>query len=209
MDEVSSAWLTALSSDGAEQDLAQRRLYDVLSKVTFKECYRRAASTRINGPELDDIAQQAADDAMVSLLAKLDTFRGESRFTTWAYRFAVLEVANKLSRHFWRYPADSIDAADWDHLPAKFGDSPPVQTEHNELVSAVRDAVETLTEQQRHIFISVVINGVPLDAMAVKTGKKHGAIYKTVFDARRKIRTYLTTNGYLQEQLAGTHTSNG
>lgn len=77
MDEVSSAWLTALSSDGAEQDLAHRRLYDVLSKVALKECYRRAASTRIDGPELDDIAQQAADDAMVSLLAKLDTFRGE------------------------------------------------------------------------------------------------------------------------------------
>ena len=209
MDEVSSAWLTALSSNGAEQDLAHRRLHDVLSKVALKECHRRGASTRIKGPELDDIAQQAADDAMVSLLAKLDTFRGESRFTTWAYRFAVLEVANKLSRHFWRYSTDTIDAADWDRLPANFGDSPPAQTEQKELVSAVRDAVETLTEQQRHFFVSIVVNGVPLDAMAAKTGKKHGAIYKTVFDARRKIRAYLTTNGYLQEQLAGTHTHNG
>ena len=199
MDMDSSSWLTALGDAGTNRDAALARLHEMLLKVATHEAHRRGPAVRIGGPELDDLAHQAAADAMISLLAKLDTFRGESRFTTWAYRFVVLEVSSKLGRHFWRRPSVSLDAEDWERLPARFAADPLAQTQQRELITAVRRAVdETLTDHQRHFFVAIVVNGVPLDAMVSQSGSNRGAIYKTVFDARRKIRAYLTTNGYLE-----------
>src|SRR4051794_3907386 len=198
MDTESSSWLTALGAKGAECSAAQARLHELLVKVGMKEAHRRGPAMRITGAELDDIAHQAANDAMMSLLRKLDTFRGESRFTTWAYRFVVLEVSSKLGRHFWRRPSVSLDADDWDRLPERYGADPLVAAQHRDLIAAVQRAVETLTDHQRNFFVAIVVNGISIDAMAAKSGSSAGAIYKTVFDARRKIRAYLTTNGYLE-----------
>jgi RNA polymerase sigma-70 factor, ECF subfamily len=129
-------------------------------------------SSGITGPELDDLAHQAAGDAMLAIIAKLDTFRGESRFTTWAYRFAVLEVSAKLGRHYWRrHPADRLDAEDWDRLPDRFGTDPGEHAAHGEMITAIRRAVDhELTDRQRRLFIAVVLNSIPLDAVADKTG---------------------------------------
>jgi RNA polymerase sigma-70 factor, ECF subfamily len=199
MDMDSASWLTALDDAGTERYAALARLHEMLLRVAMHEAYRHGPAVRISGPELDDIAHQAANDAMVSLLGKLDTFRGESRFTTWAYRFVVLEVSSKLGRHFWRRPSVSLDAEDWERLPARFAADPLAQAQQRELIAAVRRAVnETLTDHQRHLFIAIVVNGVPLDTVVSRSGSNRGAIYKTVFDARRKIRTYLTVNGYLE-----------
>jgi RNA polymerase sigma-70 factor (ECF subfamily) len=201
MDIDSSSWLTALDGAGTNRDAALARLHEMLLRAAFHEAYRRGPTFRISGSELNDIAHQAANDAMISLLGKLDTFRGESRFTTWAYRFVALEVISKLSRHFWRRPSVSLDVGDWERLPARLATDPLVHTQQRELVAALRRAVnETLTEHQRHFFVAIVVNGVSIDAMASRSGSNRGAIYKTVFDARRKIRAYLTTNGYLDEE---------
>ncbi|MHA6668524.1 sigma-70 family RNA polymerase sigma factor [Homoserinimonas sp. A447] len=199
MDIDSSAWLTALDDAGTKRDAALARLHEMLLRVAVREAYRRGPIFRIGGPELDDLAHQAANDAMVSLLGKLSTFRGESRFTTWAYRFVVLEVSNKLGRHFWRKPSVSLDAEDWERLPARFAADPLAQAQQRELIEAVRQAMtETLTDHQRHFFVAIVVNGVPIEAMVSQSGSNRGAIYKTVFDARRKIRSYLAANGYLE-----------
>jgi RNA polymerase sigma-70 factor, ECF subfamily len=198
MDTDSSAWVSALSGSGPAHHTALARLHELLLKVGFLETRRRGPAHRIAGPELDDIAHQAADDAMVSLLGKLDTFRGESRFTTWAYRFVVLEVSSKLGRHFSRHESVTLDEDAWDRLPARFGDDPLANAQHSDLIAAVRRAVdEALTARQRELFVAIVVNGIPTEAMAVKLGASHGAVYKTVFDARRKIRAHLTAHGYL------------
>jgi RNA polymerase sigma-70 factor (ECF subfamily) len=203
MDMDSASWLTALDDDGTKRDAALARLHEMLLRVAIREAYRRGPAFRIGGPELDDVAHQAANDAMISLLGKLDTFRGESRFTTWAYRFVVLEVSSKLGRHFWRRPSVSLNVEDWERLPARFAADPLAQAQHRELITAVQRAVnEKLTEHQRHLFVAIVVDGVPIDAMASRSGSNRGAIYKTVFDARRKIRAYLTTNGYLEGERA-------
>jgi RNA polymerase sigma-70 factor (ECF subfamily) len=99
-------------------------------------------------------------DAMLAILGKLHSFRCESRFTTWAHRFVVLEVSGKLGRHYWRrHPADHLEAEDWDRQPA--GAGPGEDAEHAELVKAVRQAIdETLTEHQRRMFVAVVLNEV-------------------------------------------------
>jgi RNA polymerase sigma factor (sigma-70 family) len=143
---------------------------------------------RANGG-LTSTSAQAAADAMLAIIAKLGSFRGESRFTTWAYRFAVLEVSAKLGRHYWlRHPAGSLDAEDWDRLPDRLGTDPGEHAAHGEMITAIRRAVDhELTARQRRLFIAVVLNGIPLDAVVIQTGMTRNAIYKAIFDARRKI----------------------
>lgn len=198
MDEASREWLAALGAEGAAREEGVARLHDLLLRVALHEVARRG--TAITGPELDDVAHQSADDATVAVLAKLPTFRGESRFTTWAYRFVVLEVSSKLGRHYWRRPAARLADEDWERLPDRFGVDPSAHSERREMVDAIRRAVdEVLTEHQRALFVAIVLGGVPLDALVARTGSSRGAIYKGVFDARRKIRAFLDANGYLDD----------
>ncbi|MGM7423111.1 RNA polymerase sigma factor [Cellulosimicrobium sp. CpK407] len=208
MDADSETWLDALRETGSRRDAALARLHLMLLKVCTKEAYRRAPLVRLAGPELDDVAHQSADDALLAVLNKLDTFRGESRFTTWVYRFGIIEVANKVSRHPSNKPQVSLEAEEWDRLPANFGDDPHAKTQHADLVAAVRRAIdESLTERQRRFFVASVVNGVSNDVLASETGASLGAIYKIVFDARRKIRTHLTANGYLDDATRTTRTA--
>jgi RNA polymerase sigma-70 factor (ECF subfamily) len=179
-----------------EQALA--RLHELLLRAARAELRRRAGRHPITGPELDDLAYQCADDAVFSIVTKLGEFRAESRFTTWAYKFVVLEVSTKLARHFWQRPAVTLDAADWERLPDRFGVSPADHAERRDLIDAVRRAVqEELTERQRRVFIAIVVDGIPQDALAVRLGSSCNAVYKTLFDARRKLRAALAANGYL------------
>ena len=110
----------------------------------------------------------------------------------------ILEVSSKLGRHFWLRPSVALDAAGRDRLPDRFGTSPADHAEQHELVTAVRRAVEEeLTERQRRVFTAIVVNGVPLDALVVQLGSSRNAIYKTMFDARRKLRAALAARGHL------------
>ena len=139
----------------------------------------------------------------MAITGKLGQFRGESRFTTWAYKFVIFEVSAKIGRHFWRHPAVRLDAEDWDRLPARFGADPAHQAEWGDLFAALRRAVDTeLTPRQRGVFAAIVVNGVPLDALVVSLGSSRGAIYKVMFDARRKLRAALAANGYLTDDAA-------
>ena len=205
VDDGSAEWVGALTGTGAAREAALARLHDLLVRVAVRELRRREAGAGFSGPELDDLAHQAADDAMLAILAKLGTFRGESRFTTWAYRFVVLEVSSKLGRHYWRqHPAQHLEAEGWDRLPDRLGAEPGAHAEQAELVKAVRQAVdETLTGHQRRLFVAIVLNEVPLDAMVACLGTNRNAIYKAIFDARRKIRAFLVANGYLEQQERG------
>jgi len=199
-DEESSAWLRRLGAAGAERTAAERELHAILVRIALAEVRRRSAGTPVNGKELDDVAHQAADDAMVAILAKLDGFRGESRFTTWAYRFVILEVSTKLGRHYWRNPPVALDAGQWELLPDRFGIDPARQAEAAGVFAEVRRVVdEELTAHQRRVFVAIVVDGIPLDALAAELGLRRNALYKVVFDARRKIRRALVAKGYLDD----------
>ena len=150
----------------------------------------------MTGPELDDVAHQAAGDAMLAILAKLGDFRGESRFITWAYRFVILEVSTKLGRHYWRNPPVALDAGQWERLPDRFGIDPARHAESAGILAEVRRVVdEELTAHQRRVFVAVVVDRIPRDALAAELGLRRNAIYKVIFDARRKIRRALVANG--------------
>lgn len=174
------------------------RLHAMLLRATRAELARRAPRVGITGPELTDLAHQAADDAVVSILRRLSEFRGESRFTTWAYKFAILEVSSKLGRHFWNRPALALEPEQWEQLPARFGVAPELAAEARDMITVVRAAVDNvLTERQRLVFVALVVHGIPLDALAAKLTTDRNTLYKVMFDARRKIRAELVTKGYL------------
>jgi RNA polymerase sigma-70 factor (ECF subfamily) len=141
--------------------------------------------------ELEEIAHEAAGDALISVLAHLDDFRGESRFTTWAYKFAVLETAVKLRKRAWQGRELPLEPEAW-NLFSSVTVAPDAAVEQNELLSALQTAVaDVLTPHQRQVLIAVVLNGVPIDVMADRLDTTRGALYKTLHDARRKLREQL------------------
>jgi RNA polymerase sigma-70 factor, ECF subfamily len=203
-DEADS-WVAELTGEGPERAAAQSRLHALLLRVAFHELARRASAAGIEGPERDDLAHQAAADAMLAVLEKLPEFRGESRFTTWAYRFVVLEVSSKVGRHYWRRPstrAVNLESEDWARFEDVMGLRPEQHAESRDLAAAVRRAVDGLTEHQRELFVTIVVAGVPLDAVVDQRGTSRNAVYKAIFDARRKIRAALVADGYLDERRA-------
>ncbi len=200
LDAESAEWLRALAGPGPRRDAALARLHEMLVRIARAETARRGPRLAITGPELDDLAYQAAADALMAITGKIGQFRGESRFTTWAYKFVIFEVSAKIGRHFWRHPAVPLDGGDWDRLPGWFGADPAQQAEWADLFAALRRAVDSeLTPRQREVFVAIVLNDVPLDTLALHLGSSRNAIYKMMFDARRKLRAALAANGYISD----------
>ena len=150
LDAESAEWLRVLAGTGPQREAALARLHEMLVRVAHGEVRRRGPRLRITGPELDDLAYQAAADALMAITGKLGQFRGESRFTTWACKFVIFEVSAKIGRHFWRHPGVPLDAEDWDRLPDRFGFDPAREAEWRDLLAALRRAVDAeLTPRQR------------------------------------------------------------
>lgn len=206
LDAESREWLRCLADtsrdapSAAEREHALSRLHQLLLRAAHAEL-RRRSPVRIEGRERDDLAHQAADDALLAITGKLDRFRGDSRFTTWAYKFVIFEVSAKLGRHYWRNPPAQVDGDAWERIPDRFGADPAQHAESRELAGALRRAVtEALSERQRRVFVAIIVDGIPLDALAAELGSTRNAIYKTMFDARRKIRAHLVAHGYLHDE---------
>jgi RNA polymerase sigma-70 factor (ECF subfamily) len=191
MADDSQAWLDRLRGTGAERDRAVADLHALLLRAARHELHRR----RHPGSELEDLAMQAADDALVAVLAKLHTFRGASRFTTWAYKFALLEAGVKSRRRAWEGREVPVGDDAW---PA-FADPAPGAHETAvvaELLRAIRVAVDTeLTVHQREVFVALALHEVPIDVLAERRGTTRGALYKTLHDARQRLRAVLDLGG--------------
>lgn len=198
VDPASRRWLDELRGDGAIRVDAIRRLHVLLLRAArFEVARRRRVQPHVRGEDFDDIAHQAAADAVVAVLARLDGFRGESRFTTWAYKFALLEAAVKLRRSAWHdHEIPLPEAGDLELLPGT-GPSPHDALELRELLGAIRDAINgVLTPHQRQVFAALALNGVPIDVLADRLGTTRGALYKTLHDARNKLRGELSRRGF-------------
>jgi RNA polymerase sigma-70 factor, ECF subfamily len=196
LDDDSRAWLAALAPGRPDRDAAVARLHELLLRAArFEAGRRRGSLPHLGSRELDDLVHQAADDALVAVLGKLDTFRGQSRFTTWAYKFALLEAGVKLRRRAWQGREIAIDADGAPQL-ADLRPSPEAGAESNELLGAIGEAIEReLTPRQRGVLIALALDGVPIDVLAERLGTTRGALYKTLHDARRKLRACLGERG--------------
>jgi RNA polymerase sigma-70 factor (ECF subfamily) len=202
LDPESREWLRCLRGEGREHDDAVARLHTLLLRAARFECARRRpALPHLRGNDLDDIANQAADDALVSVLGRLDSFRGASRFTTWAYKFALLEAAVKLRRRAWQGREVPLEPETWSMF-ASAGIEPDESAEQSELLDTVQQAIaEVLTPHQRRVLVALALNGVPIDVLAERLSTTRGALYKTLHDARRKLRGHLEELGLSLEML--------
>ena len=191
-DAESVGWLEALSATGRRHDEAVAALHELLLRAARFEVARRGGG---GSGELDDLATQAADDALMAILRKLHTYRGESRFTTWAYKFALLEAAVKVRKRAWRGHEVPLEADGWARL-ADRRRAPDADAESAELIAAVCDGIAgTLTPHQRTVLVALTLNDVPIDVLADRLGTTRGALYKTLHDARRKLRARLAHAG--------------
>ena len=196
-EDDSGAWLAALRGATSSREPAIAALHVLLLRGARYELGRRRHTlTHLSPNELDDLATQATDDALIAILAKLDTFRGQSRFTTWAYKFVLLEAGVRARRRAWHGREVALEANDW--LAARDqGPSAQRIVETNELLGAIRDAIhDRLTPHQREVFCALALNGVPIDVLAERLSTTRGALYKTLHDARRKLRGALAEAGF-------------
>jgi RNA polymerase sigma-70 factor, ECF subfamily len=197
----SSAWLSALRGSGAEHAQAVAQLHELLLRAARYELgRRRAALSHVRGEELQDIAMQAADDALMAVLSKLDDFRGASRFTTWAYKFALLEAGVKLRRRAWQGREVVLAPERWPDFASR-GESAHEGVVRSDLLDALRRAIDDeLTPHQREVFAALALNEVPIDVLAERLESTRGALYKTLHDARRKLRAKLASEGYAEPE---------
>jgi RNA polymerase sigma-70 factor (ECF subfamily) len=195
-DAESSEWVAALSGAGARREQAVERLHALLLRASRFEIARRRRGAGVAlAQDFDDLATQAADDALMAIMRKLHTYRGDSRFTTWAYKFALLEAAVKVRRRAWEGREVPIEADGWARIPDAHP-SPGADAETAELLAAVRAAIaEALTPHQREVLIAITLNDVPIDVLAERLDTTRGALYKTLHDARRKLRATLAAGG--------------
>jgi RNA polymerase sigma-70 factor (ECF subfamily) len=191
------AWLADLTDDGPAGHHALAHLRELLLRATRHQVWRlRDLLPGAGAGELEDLAQQAANDALVAVLRQLGTFEGRSRFTTWAYKFGVLHAGVAVRRQAWRHREvplpDSVALVDTTPTPAAV-------SEATHLARAVKAAIASeLTPHQRRVMLALLVEEVPIDVLAERLGSTRNALYKTLHDARRRLRAALTDSGYLE-----------
>src|SRR5215218_7444706 len=185
-----------LGASGREREEATAELHALLLKAARFELNRRRSSLpHLHGEDFESLAQQSAGDALLAVLAKLDQFRGESRFTTWAYKFALLEAGVKARRRTWQTREVPLEEEAWARL-ADAGTGPQRGVETREMIAALREEIEhSLSPRQRQVLVAVALNDVPIDVLAGRLGSNRGALYKTLHDARKKLRRALSERG--------------
>lgn len=188
-------WVAELGSSGPEREAALLDLHRLLVSAARHQVWRMRAQLPHLGPgSLEDLAQCAADDALTALLGKVDTFEGRSRFTTWAYKFAILQAANEIRRQAWSSREVELRDEDGGSTPV----TPETVAEASDLAQAVRLAMQlALTGYQRRIAVALLVDEVPIDVLADRLGTTRGALYKTLHVARTRLRSHLVSSGHL------------
>jgi RNA polymerase sigma-70 factor (ECF subfamily) len=172
------------------------KLHQMMLRASRHQVWRmRSSLAGVGNERLEEIANQAADEAMMAVLTKLSTFQGRSRFTTWAYKFAILQSATEVRRYAWQNREVELN----DAAPImEAGPSPASYAEASDLVSAVRLAIDAaLTPHQRRVTIALLVDDIPIDVLAQRLGTNRNALYKTVHEARSRLRAHLIDSGHL------------
>ena len=191
-------WHADLRPGSSRREEAVAELRELLLRASRFEVFRRRGMLpQLSSAELDELADEAASDAAMSVLRRLDDFRGESRFETWAYKFALLEAAVKVRRRAWRDREVTLDPEGWERFPA-LTPGPDAGAEQTALLESVRDGIAALTPHQREVLVAVVLDGVPIDVLAERLGSNRNALYKTIHDARARLRAHVEAAGHME-----------
>jgi RNA polymerase sigma-70 factor, ECF subfamily len=185
-------WLAPLASSGPAHEHAVRELHGLLLRASSFEVHRRSAALGFAGDaELDDIALQAADDALLAVMSRLDRFERRSRFTTWAYKFAIHTAGVAVRRHAWRDRDLAGDPAVSLAQLTRLADDPSEAAETSDLLARITRAIPRLTARQRDVLLALAVDGVPIDVLADRLSTNRNALYKTLHDARARLRALL------------------
>ncbi len=193
-------WIAALSEPGPEHDAA---LEDLRALLVRGLGYALSSRSNVDDAVLEDFAQ----DALLKIQAGLDTFRGESHFTTWAQKIAVRVAYSELRRHRWRDVSleEVTEFSDSDFVPRMMADpsaGPEQQTIQRTVLETLRRVIdEDLTEKQRQALVAIKIRGMPLEEVARRMGTNRNALYKLLHDARQRLKNQLTAEGLSPEEI--------
>jgi RNA polymerase sigma-70 factor (ECF subfamily) len=210
---TNAEWLRELKGSGAEQAGALEDLRRYLLRAARHALYRsRARLAHLTRVDLDAVAEDCAQEALVAVLAKLDDFRGDSRFTTWAYKFAVNIALVAARREGWKRV--SLEDVVQSEIPKSLDLGPEADphraVQRAEAWAAIRDTIDYhLTERQRQALTAVVFEDVPLDEVVRHWGSNRNAVYKLLHDARRKLKARLETRGLRPEEVLGLFSATG
>ena len=188
-------WLGGLTASGAVRNDAIRRLHELMLRAARFKLSQMGEAARLGRARADEIVHASADEAVVAILARLSSFEGRSRFTTWAYKFAILHTATAVRRELWS--RTTVDLSSIPEPISRLGD-PPTQVEASALSDALRRCIaECLTPHQQRILIAIAVEGVPIDVIADRLHTTRNTVYKALHDARRRLREALIAQGYI------------
>lgn len=199
------AWLAELTASGSVQDAAITDLRELLLRAALYFFSRNLGD--FQGLDRNDILQRAEDcaqDALLAVLDHLSDFRGDSKFSTWAYKFAINIAMMAARRERWKNVSlDELAAAEdvtvFERLMLDL--SSDITPEQSALQSDVQTIIQDviahdLTEKQRQALVLMVMYEVPLDEVVRHFGTNRNAVYKLLHDARRKLKNGLKTSGF-------------
>lgn len=205
MSRTNEEWLHDLTVSGEMQEVAISDLRNLLLRAALYFFNRNLGDFQgLNRDEILQRAEDCAQEALIAVMSHLSDFRGDSKFTTWAYKFAI-NIALVTSRHE-RWKGVSLDQlssgedgslAEWmkqDKAPGLAPDQSALQGEVGEIIRKVIE--NDLTDKQRQILVMVVFNEVPMDEVVQRLGTNRNAIYKILHDARRKLKSSLQARGF-------------
>ncbi len=198
-------WLHDLTASGATQEAAIADLRDLLLRAALYFFSRNLNDfAKHNGDEILQRAEDCAQDALIAVLNHLPDFRGDSKFTTWAYKFAINIALTAARRERWKgVSLDELVSSsennffEWILQDKVDGAAPEESALQGEVRRIIQDVIKhDLTDKQRHVLTMMVFNEVPLDEVVRHLGSNRNAVYKMLHDARRKIKSSLQARGF-------------
>src|SRR5574341_1482346 len=198
-------WLHDLNASGALQESAIADLRDLLLRAALYYFSRNLGDFRgLDQAEIKQRAEDCAQDALIAVLNHLSDFRGDSKFTTWAYKFAINIAMMTARRERWKgvsldelASSDESNFFEWMMQDKSDGIAPEQSAMQGEIRGIIRDVIERdLTEKQRRVLFMMVFNDVPMDEVVRHLGTNRNAIYKMLHDARRKLKSGLQARGF-------------
>ncbi len=197
-------WVHDLSASGAQQTAALVDLRELLLRGTLYFFSRNLGDFGgLNRDEVLQRAEDAAQDALIALMEHLQDFRGDSKFTTWAYKFGINMALMAARRERWKAVSlDELAAASEDSaFEWAMQETPGVAPEHSAMQEEARGIIQEviereLTEKQRRVLTLMVFNEVPMDEVVRHMGGNRNAVYKLLHDARRKLKSGLEARGF-------------
>jgi RNA polymerase sigma-70 factor (ECF subfamily) len=201
-------WLRDLTSEGGAQAAAIADLRAVLVRASLYSFHRTQYSlSHLAEQDVQQLAQDCAQEALLSVLKHLPEFRGESKFTTWAFKFAVNLSLVRARRESWKHVSLDQLLADRElpelPFPAATPDTDPVRAAwRTEIWDTLREVIANeLTARQRQVLIAMTFDEVPMDELTLRLNTNRNAIYKLLHDARRRLKARLEARGLTTEEI--------